>query len=103
MSRRVWRVSRHDGSWQVRRDGATRATRISSEKQAAVAAAKRVARSNAPSRVVIHRADGSVEDQTDYGAAAGLSYAGVFDGPEDLGTRSEKHLAEHFAGADPES
>lgn len=103
MSRRVWRVSCQDGSWQVRRDGATRATRISADKPTAVTAAKQVARSNAPSRVVVHRADGSVEDQTDYGASGGLSYAGVFDGPEDLGTRSEKHLAEHFAGADPES
>lgn len=103
MSRPVWRVSQRGGAWQVRRDGAARATRSFPEKQAAVAAARRVARSNAPSRVVIHRPDGTVEDGTDYDGSNGLSYAGVFDGPEDLGTRSEKHLAELFAHPDASS
>ena len=30
-------------------------------------------------------------------AATGLSYAGVFDGPEDLGTQSEEYLTEGYA------
>lgn len=34
----------------------------------------------------------------EYAAAeTGLSYAGVFDGPDDLGTRSEEHLSENCA------
>ena len=30
-------------------------------------------------------------------AETGLSYAGVFDGPDDLGTQSEPYLSEGFA------
>lgn len=30
-------------------------------------------------------------------AETGLSYAGVFEGPDDLGTQSERYLADHYA------
>jgi hypothetical protein len=97
MARRVWRVSRRAKSWQLKRDGATRATKSFTSKDDARAAAIEVARANPPSRVLIHRADGTVERETEYGEAAGLSYAGVFEGPDDLGTQSDKCLAEHFS------
>lgn len=97
MARRVWRVSRHGKRWTVKRDGAVRAMKTFGSKDEARAAATRVARANAPSRVVVHRADGTVQRETEYGETAGLSYAGVFEGPEDLGTQSEKYLAEHFS------
>jgi hypothetical protein len=97
MARRVWRVSRRGDSWQVKRDGATRATKSFATKDEALDAAMELARANSPSRVVLHGVDGTVERETEYGEAAGLSYAGVFEGPDDLGTRSEKYLAEHFS------
>lgn len=100
MARRVWRVSRHQHGWKVKRDGATRATRTFSSKNDAVKAATQLARSNPPSRVVVHRSDGTILRHTDYGEPNGLSYAGVFEGPSDLGTQSEKYLAEHFIGSD---
>lgn len=103
MSRRVWRVSRHDDGWQVKRDGAARATRTFDRQEAAVSAAKQLAKANPPSRVVVLRRDGTVKGVVDYGESIGLSYAGVFEGPDDLGTRSEKHLAEHFSQADAAS
>lgn len=97
MARRVWRVSRRAKTWQLKRDGAMRATKSFAKKEDARAAGIKLARANPPSRVVIHRADGTVERETEYGEAAGLSYAGVFEGPDDLGTQSEKYLAEHFS------
>lgn len=100
MARRVWRVSARDDGWQVMRDGAARATKTFASKREAVKAARRLAGGNAPSRVVIHRADGTVQDHSDYGDDQGLSYAGVFEGPTDLGARSEKHLDEHFSQVD---
>lgn len=103
MTRRVWRVSRRDDGWQVKRDGAARATRTFAKQQAAVSAARHVAQANAPSRVVVLRRDGTVKGVIDYGESKGLSYAGVFEGPDDLGTRSEKHLAEDFSQADAAS
>lgn len=103
MARQVWRVSRREAGWRVKRDGAARATRTFGSKRDAVDAARRVASGNAPSRVVIHRADGTVQDHADYGRDGGLSYAGVFDGPSDLGVRSEKYLDERFSHADASS
>lgn len=97
MARSVWRVSRYEGRWKVKRDGAARAMKTFGSKGEARAAAVRVARANPPSRVVVHRADGTVQRETEYGETAGLSYAGVFEGPDDLGTQSEKYLAEHFS------
>lgn len=103
MARRTWRVSPRDGGWQVKRDGAARATRTVEGKGEAVTVARRIARENAPSRVIIHRADGTVQAHSDYGDDEQLSYAGVFDGPTDLGVRSEKYLAERFSEADTRS
>lgn len=99
MTRHVWRVTRHDDRWQVRRDGAARATRTFDRKQAAVAAGRSLARDNAPSRLVVHGLDGRITDHADFGYE-GLSYAGIVDGPEDLGSQSEKYLAEKFTQAD---
>jgi hypothetical protein len=103
MARRTWRVTRHEDGWQVKRDGARRATRTFSKKHDAVEAATRVARGNPPSRVIVHRPDGTVLEHADFGAPEGLSYAGVFEGPSDLGTQSEKYLAEHFSGPDADA
>lgn len=55
-------------------------------------AATEFARGNPPSRVVVHRSDGTLQEHADYGEPNGLSYAGVFEGPSDLGTQSEKYL-----------
>lgn len=102
MARSVWRVSPLDEGWQVRRDGASRATAVVETKREAVETAREIAQSHAPSRVMIHRVDGTIQRHVDYGEEA-LSYAGVFEGPNDLGARSEKYLAEVFSedGADP--
>lgn len=65
------RRARHDGEplvyhvrsaaegWAVERDGSDRATSLHATKKEAVSAARDLARSRAPSRLIIHGVDGS--------------------------------------------
>ena len=66
--RAVYEVTKHDRGWAVRRQGAERATAVHATKKEALVDARGVARSHAPSRLVVHKADGSVADETDYEA-----------------------------------
>lgn len=102
MARRIWRVLPHEpsGRWQVRRDGAVRATKTFGSQSDANEAAREIAEANQPSRVVVHGSDWSVQEREDFGESAVPSYAGTFAGPGDLGLRSEKYLAEHFSRDD---
>lgn len=52
-------------NWAVKHEGATLSTHVL--KSAAIDAGVKVARQNAPSQLVIHRADGTIEDERTYG------------------------------------
>lgn len=51
--------------WAVKHNGVVLSTH--STKQPAIDAGVKVARANAPSQLVIHRADGTIEDERTYG------------------------------------
>lgn len=66
-ARRTWHVLPHDRGWQVRADGAKRATAVMARKNEAQRRARELARRNEPSQVVVHKTDGSVQRQNTYG------------------------------------
>lgn len=65
MARKRYDVVPHSGDWAVKHAGNVLSTHIL--KQAAVDAGVKVARANQPSQLVIHRADGTIEDERTYG------------------------------------
>lgn len=65
VERKVYHVSTHEQEgWKVEAEGAARATSVHATKQEAVSAARTLAQNQAPSRVVVHKQDGTF--QTDY-------------------------------------
>ncbi len=66
--RAVYHVAKHDRGWSVQRDGAERATSVHATKKEALVDARRTARAHAPSRLLVQKADGSTEAETDYDA-----------------------------------
>jgi poly(hydroxyalkanoate) granule-associated protein len=54
------------GDWALRDEGSQRNLTTHGTKKDAVKAAREVAQASAPSRLVIHRADGTVQDQVHY-------------------------------------
>ena len=52
--------------WAVKRQGHDNATRLLGTKEEAVWMARRLARQHTPSRVIQHRADGTIESQQSY-------------------------------------
>ena len=64
----VFHVLPQDDRWEVRGEGAQRATSVHETKREAVAAARQLARAREPSRLVVHRRDGTVQDSIAYGA-----------------------------------
>ncbi|HEX2254909.1 MAG TPA: phasin family protein [Thermoanaerobaculia bacterium] len=63
----VW--STDDEQWRVETEGATRATSLHPTKDQAVAAARELAREQAPSVVVVQRRDGTVQNRFPYDEA----------------------------------
>jgi poly(hydroxyalkanoate) granule-associated protein len=62
-----FRVAPHDGGWSVEQDGkATNGKRYGTKKEA-LAAGRRLARTHAPSHLVVLRADGSEQETVAYG------------------------------------
>jgi uncharacterized protein YjbJ (UPF0337 family) len=56
-----------DGGWKVQTEGASRATSVHRRKPEAVAAAKELARSKAPSQLLVYKKDGlSVQEEQTY-------------------------------------
>lgn len=55
-----------DDEWTVRREGSDENLSLHSKKQSAVEAARGIARAHAPSHLVVHRADGTVQDTYSY-------------------------------------
>lgn len=66
-SRTVYHVSPHGSGWKVQREGASRPARTFETKPPAESYARRVAKNNKPSQVVVHRQDGTIETEWTYG------------------------------------
>ena len=60
-------VPREDG-WAVQVAGASRATSVHATKEEAVERARALAADRAPSRLVVHKKDGTVQDEISYPA-----------------------------------
>lgn len=65
MARKRYDVSPNGSMWKVTHSGATLSNHLT--KSAAVDAGVTVARANMPSQLIIHRADGTIEDERTYG------------------------------------
>jgi uncharacterized protein YjbJ (UPF0337 family) len=66
--RTTYYVSAHaDGGWEVRAEGASRATSVHKTKGEAVANAKGLARGRPPSQLLVYRQDGTVQEEQTYG------------------------------------
>ncbi len=62
--RKIYRVVPYGSQWQVKHDGRVLSTHAT--KDAAVRAGQAVAKANAPSQLVVHRADGTIEYEYTY-------------------------------------
>ena len=63
----VYHVEPKGEDWQVRKEGAERASGVYGTKKEAIAAGRGLAQKNEPSRLVIHGGDGSVQRKHSYG------------------------------------
>ncbi len=66
----VYHLVPDEDGWAVRREGSDIDISIHTGKKAALAAARGVAKAHEPSRLVVHRADGTIQTSYDYEAAA---------------------------------
>lgn len=64
----VYHVTPHDGGWQVLLEGADAPLAVAPTKKAALDAARAAAKAAQPSRIVAHRADGTIQTSYGYGA-----------------------------------
>ena len=64
-----YRVAPHADGWAVQKEGNERALSVHRTKEEARKVGRQTARDHAPSRLTIHRADGSVSDTMGYGGA----------------------------------
>lgn len=62
----VYRVAPREEGWAVEREGARQASSVHATKKEALAAGRKLAKANAPSRLVTLRADGSEQNTSDY-------------------------------------
>jgi hypothetical protein len=58
----VYHVTKDNDAWQVKKEGSERASSRHDDKAAAVAAGKQFAQNKRPGRVVVHKADGTIQD-----------------------------------------
>jgi len=65
--RRIYDVISSENGWQVKRRGAKRASSVHRTKDEAIAAAIEIARNQKPSQIVIHRRDGTIQEERTYG------------------------------------
>jgi len=65
MARKQYHVSPSGSNWKVTQGGITLSVHFT--KQIAVDAGVTVAKANQPSQLLIHRADGTIEDERTYG------------------------------------
>ncbi|QIN85067.1 DUF2188 domain-containing protein [Rubrobacter tropicus] len=60
-------TARDDGTWEVRTEGATRATSVHDRKDEAVSKAKKLAGNRVPSQLLVYKQDGTVQTEQTYG------------------------------------
>jgi hypothetical protein len=65
MTRKVYRVQHISTNWHVRHNGSSLSTHAL--KNEAVSAGQSVAKANAPSQLVVHKLDGTIEYEYTYG------------------------------------
>lgn len=66
--RKTYVVTTHaDGGWKVQAEGAGRATSVHKTKGEAVASAKKLARGQQPSQLLVYKQDGTVQTEQTYG------------------------------------
>lgn len=65
--RKVYHVTKDTDGWQVKAEGADRATARTSSKEQAVAKATELAKAAELGQLIIHREDGSIEKEHTYG------------------------------------
>jgi hypothetical protein len=58
-----WAVRSREGGWEVRRDGATRASARTSTQQEALEKARDIVRRSGGGEIVVHSQDGSIRDR----------------------------------------
>jgi hypothetical protein len=63
MAQTVYHVVPSDGEWAVKKEGASQASRVASSQREAIDHAESFARTQAPSRVVVHGDDGVITGQ----------------------------------------
>jgi hypothetical protein len=68
-TRRVYHVVHQERTqrWGIEREGSERATATAETKDEAVRIASRMAEEADPGQVIVHRADGSIEEEFTYG------------------------------------
>lgn len=64
--RRVYHVATHGEGWKIELEGASRATSTHDTKDEALTAARKLAKGNLPSGVVVHKMDGTIQTRYSY-------------------------------------
>lgn len=59
-------TAREGGSWEVRTEGASRATSVHDSKEEAVSRAKKLAGNRRPSQLLVYKKDGTVQTEQTY-------------------------------------
>lgn len=62
----VYHVLPHEKGWALKREGAERATSVHETKKEAVSAARGEAKNHMPSRLIVHKQDGTVQETFTY-------------------------------------
>lgn len=70
VERRVYHVVTHDDGWKVEVEGSKKPLSTHATKDEAVDAARTLAQKDEPSRVVVHRMDGTIQNNYSYDVAA---------------------------------
>lgn len=65
--RRRYHVAKRDDGWEVKAEGAKRASAVEGRKVEAVERARQIAQNQSPSQVVIHKMDGTIQTEHTYG------------------------------------
>ncbi len=63
----VYHLLPKDDKWSIRQEGQDKDSSVQDTKTAALDAARKLAQSNEPSRLVVHRADGTIQTSYNYG------------------------------------
>lgn len=65
--RTSYHVVPHDDGWAVKKEGAKRATSVHGKKDEAVKKARALAKNQKPSQILVHKKDGTIQDEFSYG------------------------------------